>query len=77
MVLAVVWTRISQPLPRRWPVTISYFEGGRTDQNPAYVLGFDLYENGVSRALRFNYGDFTLAGQMVSLDLLPAKACKH
>ena len=55
----------------RWPVTISYFEEGRKDQGPAYVLGFELYENGVSRALRFDYGDFVLAGQMVSLDLQP------
>ncbi len=61
----------------RWPVTISYFEEGRKDQGPAYVLGFELYENGVSRALRFDYGDFTLAGQMVSLDMLPAQDCKR
>ena len=61
----------------RWPVTISYFEEGRKDQGPAYVLGFELYENGVSRALRFDYGDFTLAGQMVSLEMLPAKACNR
>lgn len=61
----------------RWPVTISYFEQGRKDQEPAYTLGFELYENGVSRALRFDYGDFVLAGQMTSLDLLPAHDCKH
>ena len=60
----------------RWPVTIAYFEEGRKDQMPAYVLGFELYENGVSRELRFDYGDFILAGQMVSLDLLPMKTCK-
>ena len=59
----------------RWPVTISYFEEGRKDQGPAYVLGFELYENGVSRALRFDYGDFVLAGQMVGLDLQPGKPC--
>ena len=61
----------------RWPVTIAYFEEGRKDQMPAYVLGFELYENGVSRALRFDYGDFVLTGQMVSLDMLPSSACKR
>jgi hypothetical protein len=61
----------------RWPVTIAYFEDGPKDQMPAYVLGFELYENGVSRALRFDYGDFVLAGQMVSLDLLPTPDCKR
>ena len=60
----------------RWPVLISYFEEGHKDKEPAYTLGFELYENGVSRALRFDYGDFVLAGQMVSLDMLPGEPCR-
>ncbi len=60
---------------RRWPVSISYFEEGKKDGVPSYTLAFDLYENGVSRALRFDYGDFVLAGQMTNLELLPAHAC--
>lgn len=60
----------------RWPVVISYYEDGHKDKEPAYTLGFELYENGVSRALRFDYGDFVLAGQMVSLDMLPEKPCR-
>lgn len=61
----------------RWPVTISYFDKGRKDEEPAYTLGFELYEDGVSRALRFDYGDFVLAGELSSLDMLPAEACPH
>ena len=61
----------------RWPVSISYFEEGRKDGGPAYTLGFELYENGVSRALRFDYGDFVLGGEMTSLELLPMKGCKN
>ena len=60
---------------RRWPVSISYFEGGKKDEPPSYTLAFDLYENGISRALRLDYGDFVLAGEMTSLELLPTKAC--
>jgi hypothetical protein len=61
---------------RRWPVTISYFDEGRKDEAPNYILSFDLYENGISRALRLDYGDFVLAGEMTSLELLPqAKPC--
>jgi hypothetical protein len=60
---------------RRWPVTISYFEGDKKDGEPAYVLSFDLYENGISRALRLDYGDFVLAGEMTELKLLPAQKC--
>ncbi|MGP8233113.1 MAG: cell envelope integrity EipB family protein [Methylovirgula sp.] len=60
---------------RRWPVTISYFDDGRKDEAPNYTLSFDLYENGISRALRLNYGDFVLAGEMTSLKLLPTPPC--
>jgi hypothetical protein len=60
---------------RRWPVSISYFEAGKTDDAPSYVLSFDLYENGISRALRLDYGDFVLAGEMSSLELLSSPAC--
>jgi hypothetical protein len=61
----------------RWPVTMSYFKLGRKDETPVYVLSFDLYENGVSRALRLDYGDFALKGVMSSLELLPDKGCQR
>lgn len=57
---------------RRWPVSISYFEPGKRDEQPVYVLSFDLYENGISRALKLDYGDFTLTGEMTELSLLPS-----
>lgn len=59
---------------RRWPVSISYFEPGKRDEQPVYVLSFDLYENGISRALKLDYGDFTLTGEMTELALLPNSA---
>jgi hypothetical protein len=59
----------------RWPVTISYFEEGKKDQQPVYVLSFDLYDNGISRALKLDYGDFALSGEMTELTLLPTRAC--
>jgi hypothetical protein len=60
---------------RQWPVKISYFEAGKKDEQPSYVLSFDLYENGISRALKLDYGDFVLAGEMTELTLLPAPKC--
>lgn len=60
----------------RWPVSLSYFAQGRGDMVPAYVLSFDLYENGVSRALKLDYGDFVLKGELTRLDLLPEPACR-
>jgi hypothetical protein len=62
---------------RRWPVSISYFEPAKRDEQPIYVLSFDLYENGISRALKLDYGDFALTGEMTELAILPSSAnCK-
>ncbi len=60
---------------RRWPVSIAYFEGARQDSGPSYTLSFDLYENGISRALKLDYGDFVLSGEMSSLEILAEPAC--
>lgn len=61
---------------RHWPVTVSYFNDDRQDELPDYILSFDLYENGISRALKLDYGDFTLKGKLTKLELLPStKAC--
>jgi hypothetical protein len=61
----------------RWPVTISYFdrskEGG--EQTPVYAITFEAYENGVARALVLDYGDFTVAGDLISLEMKDAKPC--
>jgi hypothetical protein len=64
---------------KRWPVTISYFEQGAAktgEQTPAYAIGFELYENGISRALSLDYGDFVVSGTMSQLELKDAAACK-
>jgi hypothetical protein len=60
---------------RRWPVSIGYFEGGKPDGGPSYTLAFDLYENGISRALKLDYGDFVLSGEMSSLEILAERGC--
>lgn len=61
---------------RRWPVAVSYFDLGKKDGQPIYVLSFDLYENGVSRALKLDYGDFVLRGDMTELAISPTPPCK-
>jgi hypothetical protein len=63
----------------RWPVTISYFERKQADntseQTPAYSIGFELYENGISRALTLDYNDFIVTGKLSSLEIKDAKPC--
>jgi hypothetical protein len=66
----------------RWPVTISYFdkladsERRKGEQTPVYVIGFELYENGISRKLVLDYNDFTIEGDMTSLEMKKEKPCK-
>ena len=61
----------------RYPVTVSYFDAGVGERTPAYVLAFELYENGISRALRLDYGGFALRGDLSTLELLKATPCKQ
>jgi EipB-like len=61
---------------RRWPVSISYFEPGSGERTPVYVLSFDMFENGVSGALKLDFGDFSLKGEMKRLELLKPTDCK-
>ncbi|MBW0004418.1 MAG: cell envelope integrity EipB family protein [Hyphomicrobiales bacterium] len=58
-----------------WPVTLSYFEPGAGEREPAYVMSFVLYDNGVSRALTLNYGDFKLKGELKSIEFLNSPSC--
>ncbi len=67
----------------RWPVSISYFDKSKkkedddpSEQTPVYVISFEMYENGISRSLRLDYGDFVVDGEMTSLEVKPVKACK-
>ena len=63
----------------RWPVTISYFAKNKasqsSEQTPDYAIGFELYENGISRALMLDYNDFVVRGTMTSLELKQSKPC--
>ena len=65
----------------RWPVAISYFEQQSEkkqetgEQTPVYAISFELYENGISRALMLDYSDFSISGEMTSLELKKQKPC--
>jgi len=61
----------------RWPVTVSYFDRGAAagEQTPVYAITFELYENGISRALLLDYNDFAISGQLKSLEVRDAKPC--
>ena len=64
----------------RWPVTVSYYDratkSNSGEQTPAYAMSFELYEDGVSRALSLDYNDFVIAGAMDKIDIKETKPCK-
>jgi hypothetical protein len=64
---------------KRWPVTISYFDRNdkqRGEQVPIYSISFELYENGISRALALDYEDFVVGGEMSHLEIKDPTPCK-
>ncbi|MBX9457148.1 MAG: cell envelope integrity EipB family protein [Rhizobium sp.] len=60
---------------KTWPVTIAYFNDEKADGLPTYRMSFKLYDNGISRDLTMDYGDFALSGKLVKLDFLPESKC--
>jgi hypothetical protein len=64
----------------RWPVTVSYYDrdskGKDGEQTPAYAMSFELFENGVSRALVLDYNDFVISGALGKFDAKDSKPCK-
>jgi EipB-like len=65
----------------RWPVTVSYYDRDAAkstdgEQTPVYAMSFELFENGVSRALVLDYNDFVISGAMGKFDVKDSKPCK-
>jgi EipB-like len=70
---------VMKPLTR-WPVTVSYYDREAKakdgEQTPVYAMSFELFENGVSRALVLDYNDFVISGAMGKFDVKDSKPCK-
>jgi hypothetical protein len=64
----------------RWPVTVSYYDRDAKakdgEQTPVYAMSFELFENGVSRALVLDYNDFVISGVLGKFDVKDSKPCK-
>jgi len=63
---------------RSWPISISYFEEStdKKDAVPAYELAFLYFENGVSRRLFIDYGEFAVRGTLQKVEFLEPAKCK-
>jgi hypothetical protein len=64
----------------RWPVTVSYYDRDARkkdgEESPVYSMSFELFENGVSRALVLDYNDFVISGALGRFDVKDAKDVK-
>lgn len=63
-----------------WPVSVAYFDKDMSDHGeemPSYQLAFKLYDNGISRELTLNYGDFTIKGKLRDLEFFEETGCTN
>jgi hypothetical protein len=60
-----------------WPVSIGYFEpnSDKSDAVPVYELSFWFFENGVSRKLFIDYGEFAIQGELTQITFHEASKC--
>jgi len=71
-------SRIKQA--KAWPITIAYFDPTQEqdgEETPVYQMTFLLYDNGISRQLKMDYGQFSLRGKLRQLELHEATACTN
>jgi hypothetical protein len=55
---------------RYWPVTIAYFDTKdekKSEMLPIYSISLKLQDNGITRDLVMDYGDFAVKGKLVNL----------
>ena len=60
-------------------MAIGYFEPGSdsTDALPVYELTFLFFENGVSRKLFIDYGEFSMRGELKEITFHPPSKCEQ
>ncbi|QDZ02477.1 DUF1849 family protein [Nitratireductor mangrovi] len=61
-----------------WPVSIAYFDLSEGEEIPDYRIDFKLHENGITRDLVMDYGDFSMTGKLVDLSVFEQpKGCPN
>lgn len=57
-------------------ISVAYFDEVNDPEGlPEYSIAFKLHDNGISRDLEMDYGDFVLTGEMTSLELFEPESC--
>jgi envelope integrity protein B len=58
-----------------WRVRLAFFPADVTEEKPDYELGMLLLDNGVSRDMVIDYGDYTIKAKLDSIEALPKPNC--
>jgi hypothetical protein len=58
-----------------WRVRLAFFPADVNAEKPDYELGMLLLDNGVSRDMTIDYGDYTIKAKLDSIEALPKPAC--
>lgn len=58
-----------------WRVRLAFFPADESEETPDYELGMLLLENGVSRDMLIDYGDYTIKAKLDDIEALPKPTC--
>lgn len=58
-----------------WGVRLAFFNPADNTGVPDYEMELVLQPNGIARSMNIDYGDFIVAGELQSLDVLPSASC--
>jgi hypothetical protein len=58
-----------------WRVRLAFFPADQSAEKPEYELGMLLLDNGVSRDMTIDYGDYTIKATLDDIEALPKPGC--
>ncbi|MGQ0676887.1 MAG: cell envelope integrity EipB family protein [Rhodospirillales bacterium] len=59
-----------------WYMRMAYFNlEKKAGGEPDYEIGLELQDNGIARAIKLDYADFSIKGTLEKVELLPKPAC--
>ncbi len=68
-------TKVLQNLAS-WPFSIGYYPGEDPKADtPVFQASFNMYENGITTEMLFDYGTYAMKGTLQKLDLLATEPC--
>ena len=58
-----------------WPVRLAFYKPSSQSGEPDYETDLVLLENGVTRSMMIDYGDFSIKSSLIQLEALESPAC--